>query len=245
MKRVLLITNDADACGKSTLAAILSGHLQRKQIKHRHVITSVDQETPGGALLLDVEEGFRGAELVDLIDENEVLLLEAHTGGGEQLQRGLERLRFDDVLEELEAELTVILPVCGDTAVLDQAHQFAAAYARSADFLVVHMPLQADTPESWAASSARRLLNRLEAVEITVPGVKDAVLDELDGMDLNLPLALAQRGQLPRFLRQELLAWEVEFAENLRAADSLLLPKADNHNGGLRHDSIYGKTLAF
>jgi hypothetical protein len=36
----------------------------------------------------------------------------------------------------------------------------------------------------------------------------------------------------------------VNFCENLRAADALLLPHSTGVNRGLREDSVFGKTLS-
>lgn len=244
MKKVIIISNNAEACGKTTLATVLCSLYQRRQINFKLIVTSPDQELPIPTVLMDVEESFPAAELVDLIDHHEVVIIDTHTGGAERLVREFEKSRMDDVLEELEAELTVVIPVCQDSAVLRNAMELAESYARMAEFLVVHVPLAADVPESWSTSSARRILQRLGATEVTMPAVSDGIIDELDNLELDLPLALTQRQHLPRFVRHELLSWEVNFCENLRAADSLLMPRTPSINRGLREDSIFGKTLS-
>jgi hypothetical protein len=244
MKKVIIISNNAEACAKTTLSTVLCGYFQRKQISHQLVVTSSEQELPMPTVLMDLEDAFPVNDLVDLIDHHEVVVIDCHTGGGDRLVRAFERHHMDDILEELEAELTVIIPVCQDHAVLLSAHELAEQYARMGEFLIVHVPLAADVPESWSTSSARRILQRLGALELTMPALTDGIVDELDDLELDLPLALSQRQQLPRFVRHELLSWEVNFCENLRAADHLLLPRTTGVNRGLREDSIFGKTLS-
>ncbi len=244
MKKVIIISNNAEACGKTTLATVLCSLFQRKQISHQLIVTSPEQELPMPTVLMDLEDTFPADDLVDLIDHNEVIIIDCHTGGADRLFREFDRHRMDDVLEELEAELTVVIPVCQDSTVLNSAMELAEQYARLAEFLVVHVPLAADVPESWSTSSARRILQRLGATEVTMPVLADGIVDELDNLELDLPLALTQRQHLPRFVRHELLSWEVNFCENLRAADSLLLPRSAAVNRGLREDSIFGKTLS-
>lgn len=244
MKKVIIISNNAEACAKTTLAVVLMGLFQRKQLKCKLVVTSPDQELPVPVALMDLEESFPAAELVDWIDHHDVVVIDTHTGGANRLFRALERHRMDDVLEELEAELTVVIPVCQDSAVLESAMELAEGYSRMAEFLVVHTPLAADVPESWATSSARRLLKRLGTAEVNMPSVSDGILGELDNLELDLPLALTQRQHLPRFVRHGLLSWEVNFCENLRAVDSLLMPRVSAVNRGLREDSVFGKTLS-
>lgn len=244
MKKVIIISNNAEACGKTTLATVLHGLYQRRQHSVQLVVTSSEQELPIPTVLLDLEGSFNSAELVDLIDHHEVVIIDCHTGGSERLIRELERHRMDDVLEELEAEMTVVIPICQDSEVLGSALELAESYARMGEFLVVHAPLAADVPESWSTSSARRILQQLGALEVTMPAMADSVLSELDNLELDVPLALTQRQHLPRFVRHELLSWEVNFCENLRVADALLLPSTPAVNRGLREDSIFGKTLS-
>jgi hypothetical protein len=244
MKKVILIANDAEACGKTTLSTVLCGLFQRKQISHKLVTTSPDQDIPLPTFLMDLEDSFNADALVDLIDHHDAVIIDCHTGGANRLARAFEKRRMDDILEELEAELTVIIPVCQDSAVLESAHELAEGFARMAEFLVVHAPLAADIPESWSTCPARRILQRLGATEVSMPGLADGLINELDNLELDLPLALSQRQHLPRFVRHELLSWEVNFCENLRAADGLLLASATLVNRVLREDSVFGKTLS-
>lgn len=244
MKKVIIIANNAEACGKTTLATVLCGLLQRKQLSHQLVLTSPDQELPLPTVLLDLEERFASDTLVDWIDHHDAVVIDCHTGGADRLAREFDKHRMDDIFEELEAELTVVIPVCQDSLVLESAHELATAFARTADFLVVHAPLAADIPESWSGSAARRMLQGLGAMEVTMPGLEDSLINQLDNLELDLPLALTQRQHLPRFVRHALLSWEVNFGENLRPCEGLLLPVHSDSNRGLREDSIFGKTLS-
>ncbi len=244
MKKVILIANNAEACGKTTLATVLCGLFQRKQFSHQLVLTSPDQELPLPTVLFDIEESFSSAALVDLIDHHDAVIIDCHTGGAERLARAFDKHRMDDILEELQAELTVVIPVCHDSLVLESAHELATSFARTAEFLIVHAPLAADVPESWSGSAARRMLHGLGAEEVSMPGLADSLITQLDNLELDLPLALTQRQHLPRFVRHALLSWEVNFAENLRASEGLLLPTSTPLNRSLREDSIFGKTLS-
>jgi hypothetical protein len=244
MKKVIIIANNAEACGKTTLAVVLAGLYQRKQLRHHLVLTSTEQEIPLATTLMDLDYPFPADAFVDLIDHNDVVIIDCHTGNAERLLRAFERHRMDDVLEELEAELTVVIPVCDDSAVLESAHELAQGYSRMADFLVVHVPLLADIPESWSTCTARRMLQGLGAIEVTMPALSEGMIEELDNQQLDLALALTQRQLLPRYVSLELLSWEVNFCENLRAADGLLLPTLSAVNRGLREDSVFGKTLS-
>jgi hypothetical protein len=244
VKKVIIIANDGDACGKSTLTALISDHLTRKSLRHKLVLTSMSQETPMDSTLMDVEEGFKGEEFINLVDSTDVLLVEVHSGGAEQFEKRFFKQRLDDALDEIECAVTLVLPVCNDEYVVQSALERARAMSKVAELVVVRMPLAADIPLNYETSTARRVINQFGATEITMPALKDSILDELDNMELDVPLALTQRQHLPRFVRHEMLAWEVNFAETMRVLDPLLIPDRSRKED-VREESIYGKTLSF
>ena len=55
MKKLIVIANDADACGKTTLTALLSGFVQRKGLRHTLALTSHEQELPLETVMLDAD----------------------------------------------------------------------------------------------------------------------------------------------------------------------------------------------
>ena len=243
MKKVILIANDAEACGKTSVAVTLQNWLQRKGLRTKLAVTSIEQELPVETVLLDVEDEVSPGDVIELVDEADVLLVDVHTGGAERFEKFFFRNHLDDALDEIECGLTVVLPVCDDVHVIAGAMDRARAFSRCADFMVAHLPLAADEPEAFATSGARRTLRQMGAVEVTMPGVADVILDELEAMDLDVPLAITQREHLARYTRHQLHAWEVQWGEHLRAAAEILVP--DRSREDTRDDAIFGKTLAF
>ncbi len=244
MKKVIIITNDADACGNTSLAVLLHSHLTRKQLKVSMVTTSMDQELPLDVTLFDAVEGFKPSAFIDLVDHSDVVLVDVHSGGAEKFERQFFKNHLDEALEEIRCGLTVVLPCCDDGHVLHNAMDRARAYSGTADFLTLQLPLLADDHEPYKASSAERLFKQLGAVNLSLPGVDDTILDELEAMDLDISLALTQREHLPRYLRQQLLKWEVAASEVLAEAEELLIPDRTKSSDE-REDAIYGRTLAF
>ena len=244
MKKLIIIANDTDACGKTTLTALLSGFVQHKGLRQTLVVTSQEQELPVDTVLLDAEDGFAPEELVDLVDHCGVVIVDAHTGGAEDFEKHFFRNRLDEALDEIECGVTVILPVCDDVAVLHQAQERARVWNKCAEVVVVRMPLLADEHQEYKGSPAQRYFSQLGAMELTLPVVKDCILDEIEAVDLDVPLALLQRQHLTRFVRTELLAWEVSACEILRNAEDLIIP-ANSRTSDTRDDAIFGKSLAF
>lgn len=244
MKKLIVIANDADACGKTTLTALLSGFVQRKGMRSLVALTSPDQELPLETVLLDAEDGFAPAELVDLVDHTDVIIVDVHTGTAEGFEKHFFRHRLDEALDEIECGVTVVLPVCEDAAVLHSAIERARAWNKCAEIVVVKLPLMADDRESYQSSLAQRFFNQIGAAEVTLAAVDDAILDEIDALDLDVPLALTQRQHLARFVRNELLGWEVNACEQLRAFEELFIP-ARSRGEDTRDDAIFGRSLAF
>lgn len=244
MKKLLIIANDADACGKTTLTALLSGYVQRKGMRHTVVLTSQDQELPLDTVLLDAEDGFDPDELVNLVDKTDVVIVDAHTGSAEGFEKHFFRHRLDEALDEIECGVTVILPVCDDAAVLHSAMERARAWNKCAELMIVRLPLLADEHENYQGSAAQRYFSQLGVVEISLPEVNETILDEIDALDLDVPLALTQRQHLTRFVRNELLGWEVNASEVLRDAEELLIP-VGSRSSDTRDDAIFGKSLSF
>ena len=244
MKKLIIIANDADACGKTTLTALLSGHLQRKGLRHTIALTSLDQELPMDTRLLDVEEKFSPQELVDLVDHAQVVIVDVHTGGAEGFEKIFFRNRLDEALDEIECGVTVVLPVCDDAIVIQSVQERARAWNKCAELLVARMPLAADEPLAYSGSPAHRYLSNLGATELKLPAVKDGILDEIDVLELDVPLALTQRQHLSRFVRNELLSWEITACESLRHAEDILIPTR-SRSEDTRDDAIFGKSLSF
>ncbi|MBP7951366.1 MAG: hypothetical protein KA004_17115 [Verrucomicrobiales bacterium] len=244
MKKLIIVANDTQACGKTTLALVIAEFLERRKIKHALALTSIEQELPVETDLLDLSEEIQAHEVVDRIDKNRILILDVNTEDAADFAAFFKQSDLDDVLDDIDTGLTVVVPVCDDAEVLRNACSVAESFHGIADFLAVWSPLLADVPENWETSKARRALGLLGAVELQAPTVPAAVLDQLDALELDLPLALTQRSLLNRFLRLQLLAWENEFAERLGAVTDLIVPQRDAA-ADLRTDSVYGQILAF
>ena len=106
MKNLILIANDTDACGNTTLAALLSGYLQRKGVRQTIALTSPEQELPMDTVFLDAEDGFAPQELVDLVEHAQVVIVDVHTGGAERFEKHFFRNRLDEALDEIECGVT-------------------------------------------------------------------------------------------------------------------------------------------
>jgi hypothetical protein len=241
MKKLLIIANDAQACGKTTLMLILDEYLNRRQQRTAKAITAVDKELPERLEFFDVEESFQIQDLADLLQEKDAVIIDASTDGSAILGQSLRDQGLEDMLAEVDAELTVVVPICDDAEVLRCARQAAETYSGLGEFLVVRMPLAADFPETYEGSRTERVFNLLGAQLVTLPEIEQSTQMELDEMDLDIPLAMTQRGLLPRPLTHQLLVWEVAVGEQLKSAEKLIMPRLESPAD--RMESSYGRVL--
>ncbi len=242
MKKLILVTNDAQSCGKTSIALVIAEYLRRKQVRHCLANTSVNQELPCEMALLNLEDGCSPSELVDLFDAHDAVVLDVETEEGTKFSDWYKRHGLDEILMELNADLTVILPICDDAIVHREALAIAEGFTGLGDFIAVRSPLLADVPESFFSSPAAKALRLLGASIVEAPALADEVLDEIEAMELTLPLALTQRQLLPRLITHPLLGWEVEFADRLSAVRDLLVPEHDKVDD-LGVASAYGHML--
>lgn len=243
MKKLIIVTNDAQSCGKSSIALVIAEYLRRKQVRHVLAITSVNQELPCDTALLNLEEGCTPAELVDLFEANDAVVIDTHTEEGMVFSSWFKKHGIDEILMELNVDLTLVLPLCDDSIVHREAMVMAEEFTGMGDCIAVRSPLLADVPESFFNSAAAKGLRLLGASIVEAPAVPDELLDEIDAMELTLPLALTQRSLLPRFITHPLLTWEVEFADRLAAVSDYLVPQHEKVDD-LGIASAYGHLLA-
>lgn len=243
MKKLILVTNDAQSCGKTSVALALSEYLRKKQIKHCLVHTSVDQELPCETELLSIEDGINPSEVVQLLGHNDAVICDIHTENGQEFSDFFHKHGMDEVLMELNAELTIVLPICDDAEVHRQALLMAEAYTGMGEFVAMRSPLLADVPESFAGSPTHKALNLLGAAILNAPELEETALDLIDELELTLSLALTQRQLLPRFLTHQLLAWEVSYAEVFSTYPEHFLPQHDKLDD-LGIESAYGQLLS-
>lgn len=242
MKKMILVTNDAQSCGKTSIALVLSEYLRRKQLKTCLLNTSVEQELPCATELLNLEEEPQASDLIRLLGKHDAVVCDIQTEHGAAFGAFLQKHGIEEVLLELNVDLTVILPICEDSVVHREAMARAEAFTGMAEFIAIQSPLMADVPESYESSRLAKALRLLGASIVVAPSLADEVLDQIDEMSLTLPLALTQRSLLPRFLTHELLAWEVEYAARLDAVAEDIVPRHEKVDD-LGIESVYGELL--
>jgi hypothetical protein len=226
MKKLILILNDLAGSGKTTCAQVLHEHLRRRGVDHLQVTTDTasDLDLPDFEIL-DITDGLEPNDIVSLIDRGSVVIVDVHSeDGAAALGEFFVENEIADLLGELEASLTVVIPANDEVASFDGIERLTRMFADDAEYVVVRSTVPAEYSAAFEASEGANALEQLGAIFVEMPEMDCDLVGELDGLGLSVAEALFSRKQLPRYVRNDLHAWEIDFAEVLGDADEFLVP---------------------
>ncbi|MFT5104937.1 MAG: hypothetical protein ACI9UA_000555, partial [Pseudoalteromonas tetraodonis] len=91
---------------------------------------------------------------------------------------------------------------------------------------------------SWVGTYGEKVMNYMGAHIVEAPEMDVTMLNEIEkNHELGLAEALANRSDLPRYLRDSLHSWELDFSESLAGAPELFIPSEFSSK------SVYGSSL--
>ncbi len=226
MKKLILIANDFEAAGKTTTTHVLSEYLIRKGIKNKIVATDVHAgPAREGEPLLDLNDGVTASDFISMLDKWGTVILDLHSDGGAAvLGEIFQEEEIGNVLSEIEAELTIVIPANEEAEGYEKMVEIAEVFNDDADYIVVHTPMTADIDAAYEHSEAAKALDYLGCVEVEMPEFDTDALKMLEEHGMSLGTALANRKDLPRHLAGEVHSWELAFAEEFIGADEFLQP---------------------
>jgi hypothetical protein len=222
MKKLIIAINPHKKSGKSTFVRVYSEMLTRNGLDFTNLHTS-DNDAHSGSLLWDVEEDPDQELLLVNMENNDVVILDVASEHTDYLTDYLESSDTYEALAELDAEVTVVIPINADADMSSQIVSLGEFFADEAAYVVACSP--AVNKDRWTGSAAHKYMCYLGAIEIEMPVLNKEFSSQCENeYHLSLPTALSRRKELPRFLRDELHNWELAYASNLGEADELLVP---------------------
>ncbi|MEM9480431.1 MAG: hypothetical protein AAGA58_12330 [Verrucomicrobiota bacterium] len=223
MKKLLMVINPYSGLGKCAFTQVFSEMLSRKGISHA-MATSVEENAASDAEVWDLDEELNTEHLLSFLDDGPVGVIDAPVADAEQIIEFIQESGFVDALADIDAELTVALTISDESESVERMVRLAEDLADGAQYLAVH---ELDMEESnWAGSYGEKVMSYLGAAEVEVPGIEEDILSSLeDGHEMSLNQALAERKMLPRFLRDGIHRWELEFADCLEECSDILIPE--------------------
>lgn len=232
MKKLILVTNDLPAAGKTTLSEILVHTLSSEEYQTAHVATHSSDDaddrlsSSAEAILWDFAEDTNLATPISLLDNHDVVIIDVGTGDIADFHDYSERTQLCDYLGELGVELTIALPFDGSADQHESLIEIAESFSDNADYLLVN---HGETEkEEWDGSYAQKVMSYLGVVEITAPTPKDALVNGLEEADVPLHHALADHSNLPKNIRAALSKWEKEFTAIIKnEARGVIFPEGE------------------
>lgn len=133
-------------------------------------------------------------------------------------------IALSDLLAQLKASLTVVIPVSHEADSVAQAKLLSDVLADSCQYLIVKNEGLTDRFGLYEGSQARkRIVGELAGKEIVMPKLYDWLVAKLNADNLT-PTQAAQNGKLSLMDRQRLKSWQQRFYEQLDSAKEVLLP---------------------
>ncbi len=222
MKRLILAINPLIGCGKSAFTQVFEGMLTRKGISYSSV-TTVEEHASNASELWDMEEELDADQVVGFLEEGSIVVFDAPIRDAEQFIEFSLEVNLPDMLADEDAELTVVIPVSDDTESVERMVKLAEDLADSAQYVAIHEVDYEDS--SWDGSYAEKVMGYLGAAEVEMPGIEEDILNSIvESHEMTISQALAERKMLPRFIRDGVHRWELDYSEKLDEVVDILVP---------------------
>lgn len=227
MKKLIVIANDLERSGKSTLARAIAHHLVQEEVDHLLISSDendLDDEFPGE--FWDLDEQIEASQLVEAVNKHEAVILEIRTGAARNWADFCESEEVDNLLAELDAEMTLVIPDTGSERCNEEIADLAELFSDSADYVIARLGDENHREIEWKKSEGEKAVRHLGCVGIALPGVHGDLQTALDSANATLPSVLNQPADLPRFAEVQLCQWLEEFSGALAKAGEYLMPEA-------------------
>jgi hypothetical protein len=225
MKKLIVVVNDLERSVKSALARTLSHHLKSQEIKHLLVTSNEMNMTdsfPGE--FWDLEDQFDVSQLIGAIDSFSAVILDVHTGGARNWGDFFEAEDLENLLAELDAEMTLVIPDTRSERCNEEICDLTEIFADQADYVIAHLPGDPRNEVKWKGSLADKAIRYLGAGTVDIPGISDDLRTALDNAGMEFTEALNNPSELPRFAEVQLSQWLERASSCLSGGNEYLIP---------------------
>lgn len=226
MKKLIVVVNDLERSGKSSLARAVAHHLNESEVKNLLVTSNeMDMSDSYRGEFWDLEDQFDVSLLIGALDNYDAIVLDVHTGAARNWGEFCENEEIENLLAELDAEMTMVIPNNQGERCNEEITDLAEIFADQADYVVAQLPGD-DRAVKWKASPAEKALRYLGASEVNFPGMSDDLATALETSEVEFANALNNPSDLPRFAEVQVMQWLEKANESLVAGQDYLLPEA-------------------
>ena len=227
MKKLLVVLNDLEGSGKSTVARTLAHFLRENEIRHT-LIFSDEGDAEGGLSgeFWDIEDEIEMSNLIRVLDRNDVVVVDVSSGAARNWADFSESEELDSVLSEMDVEMTILIPEHRSERCHEEIVDLADLFSDQADYVIAHLPIQpkGSVEEKWKGGYAAKAVNYLGALEVTLPAIGPDLATALESSGLSMGQALGQMEDLPRFLEVQVTEWREKASMAFDRATEYLMP---------------------
>lgn len=225
MKKLIVVVNDLERSGKSVLSRSLVHHLAEQETSTLLVTSNeMDMSETFAGEFWDLEDQFDVSLLIGALDRYDAVVVDIHTGAARNFGEFCQEEELENLLAELDAEMTVVIPNNGSERCNEEIIDIAELYADAADYVIAHLP--SDGPKvKWKASPAEKAVRYLGAAQVDLPGIGDDLATALENTEVDLAEALNQPSSLPRFAEVQVNQWLEKMSDALSAGNEYLVPE--------------------
>lgn len=228
MKKLILVLNDLEGCGKSALACSLSHWMRDREINH--ALVSSDDKVPDDHFYdtyWDLED-LEVSQVINTLDRHDAVIVDVATGSARAWADFCEAHEIDLLLSELDVDMTLVIPEHPSERCHEEIVDLAEIFTDQADYLIAHLPLSAKGcgTSKWKKGEAFKAVDYLGGQEINVPPLHAEFETALKSHGLTLAEALSDLSNLPRFVEITATQWLEVATKPFNKSEAYLLPES-------------------
>jgi len=228
MKRLDLILNGKGGVGKSFFAVNFVQFLKDKGIAH----IAIDSDNENSTLkrfhpdtrFLDLNNRRELDGIFAALEKANLVVMDCRAASTDLFIDYFTEIDLSAVLSELDATLTLVMPVNHEPDSVDQIQRLADQFGKKCDYVVVRNAAHSESFALFESSEVRaQLKDKLGGREIAMSRLQDWLVEALNAE--NVTITAAKKHPAFSLLdRQRLQTWQRKLYTEIESVSDLLLP---------------------
>lgn len=229
-KQIDVILNGKGGVGKSFFATNFVQFLKDRTIAH----VAVDSDNENSTLkrfhrdaeFINIEDAQGIDAIFPALEKSPLVVIDCRAASTDIFLDYFAEVKVFDILDEIDAGLTVISPVNHEADSIEQVKIVADALSDRCRYVVVKNQAHSEHFTIYEKSKTRsRLIDELHARELVMPRLYDWLVTGLNQTNLTITTAL-QHPEFSLVNRQRMKNWQEKFYEQIERTRDVLLPSA-------------------
>ena len=235
-KQLVIILNGKGGVGKSFFATNLVQYLKDREIEHHAIDTDNENSTlkrfHAEAEFININNVQEIDALFAALEKCSLVVVDCRAASTDLFLDYFAEVRVFEILEMLDAALTIVSPVNHEADSVEQIKIITEAFGAKCRYLIVRNHAHSDHFRIYDNSQTRsRVLTDFAGREIVMPKLYDWLVTGLNETNLSMTAAIAG-SEFSLVDRQRLKNWQANFYEQLDLVRDLILPNAEQAKSG-------------